>query len=224
MIFFDLDDTLLDHKGAQEKAARAWQQQLGPQLVPHSQAELSAVWHAARVRHFAAYARGKISVVEQRRRRIRDVMRDSVLSDAQADEYFACFMQIYESNWELFPDVWPCLQRLDEQKLGVLTQGDTAQQLRKLHKFGLTERFEVVIILDEKSPRKPTRATFATAARKAGVLSPDCLYIGDNIEIDVLAARAAGWRGVWIDRSGVMVAPDGIERITSLLDVPFLLG
>ena len=224
MIFFDLDDTLLDHKGAQEKAALAWQRQLGPRLVPHSETELPAVWHAATVRHWAAYAHGKISFAEQRRRRIRDVMRDSLLSDALADEYFALHLRLYEDNWEIFPDVWPCMERLNGQKLGVLTHGDTAQQMRKLNQFGLTERFEVVVILDESGPRKPSRAAFETAARKAGVLSPDCLYIGDHIESDVLAARAAGWRGVWLDRTGVMVAPDGIERITSLLDVPFLLG
>lgn len=44
-----------------------------------------------------------------------------------------------------------------------------------------------------------------------------------HIENDALTARVAGWRGVWLDRTGLMRAPDGIERITSLLDVPLLL-
>ncbi|WP_123580850.1 HAD family hydrolase [Abditibacterium utsteinense] len=224
MIFFDLDDTLLDHRGAQDRAVLAWRRRLGPALVPHSEKELPAVWHAATVRHWAAYARGEISFAGQRRRRIRDVLRAPQLSDAQADEFFALYLPLYEANWEIFPDVWPCLERLNAQKLGILTHGDTAQQLRKLDKFALTPRFEVVVVLDEGGPRKPSRAAFETAAQKAGVSAPDCLYIGDQIEIDVLSARAAGWRGVWLDRSDVMVAPDGIERITSLLDVSFLLG
>lgn len=121
MIFFDLDGTLLDHKSAQERAALAWQRQLGSQLVPHSETELPAVWHAARARHGAAYARGEISFAEQRRRRIRDVMRDPQMSGAEADWYFALYLPIYEANWELFPDVWPCLERLGGQKMGVLT-------------------------------------------------------------------------------------------------------
>lgn len=62
-----------------------------------------------------ASARGEISFAEQRRRRIRDVICDSQLSDAQADEFFALYLPLYEANWELFPDVCPCLERLGGQ-------------------------------------------------------------------------------------------------------------
>ena len=223
MIFFDLDDTLLDHRGAQDKAALAWREALGPRFVPHSETNFPEIWHSATLRNWKLFERGEISFGEQRRRRIRDVLRDPHLSDEGADEMFARFLPIYEANWQLFPDVLPSLELLRGQRLGVLTNGDQEQQVRKLERFDLTRRMEVVVILGENGPRKPSPRAFELAAGRAKVQAVECLYIGDQIETDAVAARAAGWRGVWLDRTGMMVAPNGIERITSLLDVPFLL-
>lgn len=222
MLFFDLDDTLLDHRGAQDKAAIAWHRELG--TVPHPEANFPLVWHEAATRNWAAYTRGAISFIEQRRRRIREVLREPELSDLSADEHFARYLAHYEANWQLFPDVLPALQLLEGQRLGVLTDGDGEQQTRKLARLGLKDAFEVVVVLSGNGPRKPSPAAFKLAAQHAKVHALECLYIGDKIENDAVAARAAGWRGVWLDRTGVMIAPPGIERIGSLLDVPFLLG
>ncbi len=223
MIVFDLDDTLLDHRGAQDKAALAWREALGARFVPQGEANFPEIWHSTTLRYWKLFERGEISFAEQSRRRIRDVLRDPHLPDQSADEYFARYVLLYEANWQLFPDVLPCLELLRGQELGILTNGDLKQQTRKLERFGLLNRFEVVLILDETGPRKPALEAFELTAQKAGVHAVECLYIGDQIENDALAARAAGWRGVWLERTGMMVAPNGIERITSLLDVPFLL-
>ena len=223
MIFFDLDDTLLDHRSAQDKAALAWREAIGVRLVPHVESNFPEIWHSATLRNWKLFERGEISFAEQRRRRVRDVLHNPHLPDQDADELFARFVPLYEANWRLFPDVLPCLELLDGQKLGVLTNGDSEQQKWKLERFDLARRFQVVVILGENGPRKPSLEAFELAAIKAGVHAVECLYIGDQIENDALAARAAGWRGVWLDRSGMLVAPDGVERITSLLDVPFLL-
>lgn len=223
MIFFDLDDTLLDHRSAQNKAALAWREAMGARLVPHAESNFPEIWHSVTLCHWKLFERGEISFAEQRRRRIRDIMREPRLSDQSADEMFARYVPLYEANWKLFPDVLPCLELLRGQKLGVFSNGDAEQQRRKLERFDLFGRFECVVILDERGPRKPALAAFELATKQAGVHAVECLYIGDQIENDAVAARAAGWRGVWLDRSGMLIAPNGVERISSLLDVPFLL-
>ncbi len=223
MIFFDLDDTLLDHSGAQQRAALDWRESVGTDFVPHSKANFPSVWQSAALRHWKRFERGEIFFVEQRRRRIREVLAQPDLADDEADQYFALYLPLYEAQWKLFPDVIPCLELLRGQRLGVLTNGDAEQQQRKLERLGLLEYFAVCVSLDENGPRKPDARAFALAAKEADVWAMECLYVGDHIENDALAARAAGWRGVWLDRTGLMRAPDGIERITSLLDVPLLL-
>lgn len=109
MIFFDLDDTLLDHRSAQDKAVVAWSEAVGARLVPYSQAQLPEIWRSATLRYWKLFEAGKIPFAEQRRRRIRDIVRDPNLSDQGADEMFARFVPFYEANWRLFPDVLPCL-------------------------------------------------------------------------------------------------------------------
>jgi len=40
------------------------------------------------------------------------------------------------------------------------------------------------------------------------------VYVGDQLEVDALAATAAGLRGIWLNRNGGAV-PSGVEAIDS---------
>jgi putative hydrolase of the HAD superfamily len=84
VVFFDLDDTLLDDRGAQEaylpQVYAAWRDRL-----PHSAEEFVMKWRAALQHHFDRHMRGELSYVAQRRERIRDVFAAPSLSDAEAD-------------------------------------------------------------------------------------------------------------------------------------------
>jgi putative hydrolase of the HAD superfamily len=84
-IFFDLDDTLLDDRGAQEaylpQVYSAWQPAL-----PHAAADFPAIWRRALQHHFDRHIRGEISHIEQRRARIREVFQSPSLADAEADQ------------------------------------------------------------------------------------------------------------------------------------------
>jgi putative hydrolase of the HAD superfamily len=223
MIFFDLDDTLLDHQGAQTRAVIAWQRQLGAGLVPHSETDLPVVWQAAAVRHRATYERGQISFVEQCRRRIRDVLRDPEMPNARADEIFERYQLIYEASWQLFSDVLPTLELLSGQRLGVLTRGNSLQQELKLTRLGLKSRFETVIVLDGGWRVGSPVDAFELASKRAAVNCADCFFIGNDLQNGVLSACLSGWRGIWIERSGTLLAPAGVESISSLRSLPALV-
>jgi putative hydrolase of the HAD superfamily len=47
-------------------------------------------------------------------------------------------------------------------------------------------------------------------------------YIGDQLEVDALAATAAGLRGIWLNRTGDP-CPRGVETVNNLTDLPSLL-
>ncbi|HEY1827918.1 MAG TPA: HAD family hydrolase, partial [Acidimicrobiales bacterium] len=78
---------------------------------------------------------------------------------------------------------------------------------------------------------KPDRALFAVVERELG-LSPDrCVLVGDHPLNDVVGAKRAGWRAVWLDRdrSGPYVAPAGCDErpdavIGSLDQLPGILS
>jgi len=72
MIFFDIDDTLVDHTAAEAYAAQQWYAHWRHRL-PQTGADFAALWKHVTAQHMAAFLAGAIAFTEQRCRRIRAV-------------------------------------------------------------------------------------------------------------------------------------------------------
>ncbi|QQD18222.1 HAD family hydrolase [Spongiibacter nanhainus] len=198
MIFFDLDDTLMDHSGAEDAAL----QEFAKQFAPASDNQFFGRWKEASHRHMLDYLAGKISFQEQRRRRISDTLKAD-LAEAEADKIFSTYLKAYEQNWALFPEVLPTLERLQSKGLGVITNGSITQQNQKIEALGLRAYFAHIITSEDASVAKPEAAIFHYACEVAGVDASHACYVGDRLEQDALAALDAGFgQAVHIDRSG----------------------
>lgn len=134
---------------------------------------------------------------------------------------FDTYLSAYEAAWQLFPDVLPCLDRLDGVRLGVITNGDRDQQVSKIRACRLDGRLDVIVTSSEVGSSKPASAIFLEAARRARVEPERCAYVGDRLESDAVAAAAVGMRGVWLDRRhmGGRQVPPPVTRITTLHDL-----
>jgi len=219
MIFFDIDDTLLDDRHAQDEAALGLRREFS-HLLPYAPEEFPALWDSVSVRHYRSFTTGDISFVEQRRRRIHEVFRAPDLPDADADARFARYLAHHEENWTLFPDALPCLHALGGRRLGIISNGDPAQQRRKLSATGIARFFPTVVVSGDIGIPKPQAEIFLHACRLAGVRPEECLYIGDNLVFDAQGSRAAGMRGVWLNRRGAPSAGVAQPIITTLADLP----
>jgi putative hydrolase of the HAD superfamily len=207
-VLFDLDDTLLDDRGAQavyiEQLYRAHEDTL-----PHASAvEFGSAWRAAIERHFARFAAGEISADEQRRARVRDVFGRPDMPEPHVDAFIERFLSLYASAWRLFADVLPVLDALHTYELGVITNGIHAQQLDKLRRTGIIERFRVVVVSEAVGHAKPAPQIFERACAQLGCAARDCIFVGDDWRNDVEGARAAGMTPVWVNRHGA-VTPAG---------------
>nr|WP_273840688.1 HAD-IA family hydrolase [Halalkalibacter alkalisediminis] len=49
---------------------------------------------------------------------------------------------------------------------------------------------------------KPSKKIFELAAEKANMPIKNCYYVGDNLQIDALASRNAGMKGIWLNWKG----------------------
>jgi putative hydrolase of the HAD superfamily len=201
MIFFDIDRTLLDHQQAQNTAALLFWQQF-PSLISNSPEEFSKYWQTVSEKHLATFMQGEITFIEQRRRRMRELFQEteSYLVDDEADQRFASYLHYYEENWKLFDDVLPCLNSLSNHKLGIITNGSTQQQIKKLSRTGIIDRFDIVVVSEEVRASKPNPDIFWTACHRASAAAKQCSYIGDSLQTDALAAQAAGMSGIWLNR------------------------
>lgn len=220
-ILFDLDDTLVDHRGAAERGLRAW---LAGLELDDSLEALMERWFVLEVRHYERAQRGEISYQEQRRARIREFLPSwDLADDAVADDTFADFLGCYQAAWRAHHDAGATLRRTLEAGLavGILTNGEQAIQESKLQRTGLSS-YDVPVLASSSLPAaKPDPRAFHAACAKLGVAPEETVMVGDSLRHDVRGAIGAGLRAVLLDRSGRYdgrVLP-GATRITRLRDL-----
>ncbi|MEV0663596.1 HAD family hydrolase [Actinomadura luteofluorescens] len=214
-VLFDLDGTLLDHDAAARRAVVG----MFPGEDP---ARLAARWAELTEETIDRYLAGELSFAEQRRLRIVTLARELGLGawdDARADAWLAGFVARYEAAWRPFPDAAPALDALAARglRLGVITNGDAAQQRLKVERLGFAWRLPVVVASSEAGAAKPAAEIFLVACAAVGAEPHATAYVGDRLGTDARAAAAAGLTGVWLDRSGDP-APGTLDvaRITTL--------
>lgn len=117
----------------------------------------------------------------------------------------------------------PCLLALRGSRVAVLSNGDQAQQEDKLRRTGLLPHVEVVMTSGGLGVAKPDPEAYRLACQRLGVEPARVAYVGDRLDVDAEASRAAGLRGVWLDRDGASESRFQ-PTINSLLDLPELLG
>lgn len=109
--------------------------------------------------------------------------------------------------------------------VGAVTNGDPEMQRAKLSSLGVRDRFETVVFAGFDTVAKPDPAPFERALDDLGVDAGRAVKVGNSLEHDVLGARNAGLRSVWLDRSGDVTpdpAPDyRIESMRELLAEPW---
>ena len=222
-VLFDLDDTLVDHRGAVERGLRAWLSGLG---LDGSLEERADRWFALEAFHYERSQRGEISYQQQRRERIRAFFPQCDLrDDAVADDVFAGYLACYRSAWSAFADAGAALARVRELGLpvGILTNGEQAGQEAKVRHTGLA-RYDVPVFASSSLPAaKPDARAFHEACSALGVEPAGVVMVGDSLHHDVHGARTAGLEGVLIDRIGRYdrraAGIDGVTRIRTLADL-----
>ena len=218
MIFLDIDDTLITHTEALDSAAIEFGIRFKERL-PHYQDFLS-VWKQSFQRHMPPFREGKISLEEQRRRRMREIFQ-SDLSDGSADELFSNYLELYENHCKLFDDVLPFLDSHPGEKLGIIANWRTEPQVGKLEKTGILKYFSAIITEEMAGAPKPDKKIFEYALKMSGCRREDAVYIGDNLQEDARASCEAGFRGVWLNRNNLEVK-ENIESIPRLTEFRLL--
>lgn len=216
---FDLDDTLVDHSSALRTGAVALADAAQVDTPPD---EFAARWKAIHAEKYPRYLRGELTYEDMCRERIWESINAS-LSREVADAFFATYMSAYQAAWRLFDDVLPCLAALSNYRLGIITNGRSAEQRRKLKVLGIEHRFEHVGVSEDCGAAKPDPKIFLNACTAMGVAPESAVFVGDNHDLDYLAPRAAGMFPVWLDRLACHHVPNATVRVSSLHELPGLL-
>jgi putative hydrolase of the HAD superfamily len=215
MIFFDLDGTLINHNKAEILGVNGFFYKYknyfdmnGTVFYEH--------WIRLSRKYFLKYLNGDFSFSQQQIERIKNLFLLShvTLPDKEASLIFKDYKNIYESNLFPYDDVIPCLDKLKNKRLGIITNGDLSQQLYKTNKIGTY--FEIVIAAGDIGISKPNIDIFKVACEKAGICPRDCMYVGDDLKTDILSCKQAGMKGIWLNRNNLKLEFQGIDMVTNL--------
>lgn len=109
--------------------------------------------------------------------------------------------------------------------IGVLSNGFTDVQHRKIHTVGLDSKVDLVVLSDDIGVNKPDIRLYRHAMERAGLTEPSLhLMIGDNPDTDIAGALNAGWRAILYSPSAPELSLSGRCVVTPKLSIlPSLL-
>ncbi|MDF2963326.1 MAG: 2-haloalkanoic acid dehalogenase [Paenibacillus sp.] len=227
MIFFDIDDTLLDFKGAERTGIKAVYHQYGAGFHLDEQ-QFYDTWCAVGKKHFTRYLKGELSFAQQKLERVREVFGSvgTVLGEREAEACFQVYLESFESHWVPFDDVLPCLQLLKgHYRLGIVSNGDPDQQKSKLNKMGLAHYFDVMVTAGNVGAAKPDPRIFEIACKQAGKQPHECFYIGDDFSTDIESSMKINMKGIWLNRrQEKSPSKSAVTTITSLNQLEVVLS
>lgn len=185
-VVFDLDDTLYSEK----QYVRSGFSKVS-ELIPQVKDAKEKLWNA----------------FEKRGNAIDEVLKgENIYSDSLKEACLCVYRnQIPEIN--LYDGVEDMLGRLRTRgiKLGIITDGRSYGQRRKLEKLDLYRMVDEVIITDELAGngnvahfRKPATIAFEIMKMRLNVRYEDMIYIGDNQKKDFKAPKRLGMASVYI--------------------------
>ncbi|MGW3495617.1 HAD family hydrolase [Streptomyces sp. NPDC001020] len=226
-VVWDVDDTLFDYTTADRAGMRGHLVAEGL-LGRYGSVERALTrWREITDQQWARFAAGEADFETQRRDRVR-VFLGEELTDTGADAWYCRYKAHYETAWALFPDALPALDILaTSHRHAVLSNSSIHVQEHKLRVLGILDRFEAVVCAAELGVSKPEARAFHAACEALELTPHQVAYVGDHPEIDGRGAAEAGLLSVWIDRDGLYAsadAPDGFHRISSLAELPAVLG
>ncbi len=85
----------------------------------------------------------------------------------------------------------------DGYRLAIITDGDPIKQWEKILRLELDPYFDEVFISDSLGVKKPHPKIFRKAIRKMGVEPEKALMVGDRLYSDIYGAKNVGMRTVW---------------------------
>jgi putative hydrolase of the HAD superfamily len=128
----------------------------------------------------------------------------------------------------LYPHVREVLDVLRERyPLALVTDAQSAYTRGELHKVGLLDYFDPIVISGDHGFRKPDRRLFQFALDGMGVAAENALYVGNDMHRDIFGAREAGMTTVMFESGqGTSAYLDCMPdyRITDIRDLLTILG
>lgn len=201
-IYFDLDDTLLDHKSAEKKALSDIHEHFSC-FNGTSADELFEVYRRINSKQWKLYSEGKLDREQLQRNRFELTLNELGIDGNNHSEVGSRYMSFYRNHWEWISGAEEAFQNIRRKfKTGILTNGFSETQKAKFERFDLYSMVSHLVISEDVGHLKPHPKIFEHATNITGFSPDEILYIGDSYNSDVIGGTSFGWKVAWFTSNG----------------------
>ena len=225
-IFFDLDNTLWDHrKNAYLTLQELFSKEKVQEIYGLDFEEFHAEYFTINENLWAQIRDGEIDKDYLRKHRFYDSFLFFGIDDfALAQRFEYQFLDEIVKYNELVPGTIEVLSYLKNKgfSLHIVSNGFQEVTHRKVEMSQIGEYFQTITSADEINIRKPNAAIYSYALSKAKANAEESVMIGDDWIADVEGAKAFGLEAVFFDVFKDKYSAKGVHTITDLLELKSL--
>lgn len=202
-IYFDLDDTLLDHQAAQQAALT--------DVLEHfslfdgtDRATFIEMYGQVNKKQWMRYSQGDITKEQLQFNRFDQTMHALELPAADSRTIGNYYLSCYRNHWKWLDGAQGTFEAIrGRYPVGILTNGFIETQQKKFDQFGFCQSADHLVISEEAGALKPDPAIFEHATKLTGMAAKDIFYVGDSYHSDVVGGSNFGWQVGWLTSNGV---------------------
>lgn len=194
-VFLDLDNTLWDFDANAKEALKVLFERHHLHLHTGYQVEqFISLYEDVNKAYWKRYEKGEVSKEVLRTARFTDTFALMGLAPGLWPEnVWHEYLEICPLMPLLTPYALETLSKLSQKfKLGILTNGFEETQAVKLKESGILPFIDFVQSSESVIDAKPNKSFFELALKRVNVQKINCIYIGDNIQTDLLGGVGAG--------------------------------
>jgi len=231
-IFFDLDNTLVDHSHAQRSALGDVYNRYRAVFHQIQEEDFIREYVSVNDMLWRALGNNEITVEELRIQSFMQTLQrlftltPLIKHDLRdAFEIAPYYRAQYEKYTRENAGATRVLQELSNSyPLGVISNGFTLIQNIKLDQLGWRKYFSRIVLSEDVGTMKPHPGIFTAAVSSLECAPHEIAYIGDSFENDIAPAKRCGWMTVWYNPDGITPPENEANSadyiIASLDDIP----
>lgn len=108
--------------------------------------------------------------------------------------------------------------------IGLITNGSSLTQRRKIERLGIDPIFDVILVSEEEGVSKPSPVIFRRALDAVDATAAESVYVGDDPESDIRGARDAGLRAIWRRNDDCPPPNNADAMIDDLREIPGIIA
>lgn len=196
-IYFDLDNTLIDHSAAEAEAHRIIHSRY-PELLEVPAEDWLKTYKAINYQLWLSYQQGDIDRHDLQRARFKKSMDQLEIPSGRSEEIGTEYMEVYRTCWNWIDGAEEAVAKVSESfPVGFITNGFLETQQKKIEYLNLERFSDLFIISEEVGVMKPHPKVFDVATERSSTARERIVYVGDSYSSDIIGGRNAGWKTAW---------------------------